>query len=175
MPQFCQTACCRKCGLIKNVNYSNMSNKKIIHDRFRGLAGFLCGYLSVERSKSENEDWKQDLASILRRYADIDNPLILTDCKKCKTTVELKWIEYEEEDNSGGYYYCPKCNTNYFDNKGNDPYTEMDEHEEMQEENRIEKEIERKLERASNCTCGAYQIIGMVEPIQTADCCCGAD
>jgi len=51
----------------------------------------------------------------------------------------------------------------------------MDEHEEMQEENRIEKELERKLERASNCTCGAYQIIGMVEPIQTADCCCGAD
>jgi len=152
-----------------------MSNKKIIHDRFRGLAGFLCGYLSVERSKSENEDWKQDLASILRRYADIDNPLILTDCKKCKTTVELKWIEYEEEDNSGGYYYCPKCNANYFDNKGNDAYTEMDEHEEMQEENRIEKELERKLERASNCTCGAYQIIGMVELIQTADCCCGAD
>lgn len=54
-------------------------------------------------------------------------------------------------------------------------YTEMDEHEEMQEENRIEKELERKLERASNCTCGAYQIIGMVELIQTADCCCGAD
>lgn len=151
-----------------------MSNKKEIHDRFRNLASFLCGYLSVEKEKRESEDWKQDLAVILRRYADIDNPLILTECKKCKTTVELNWLEYEEDDNSGGYYYCPKCNTNYFDNKGNDAYTEMDEYEEMKEEERIERQLQSQLERAASCTCGAYQIIGMVDPIQTADCCCGA-
>ena len=94
-----------------------MSNKEIIYDRFRGLAGFLCGYLSVDRDKCENEEWKHDLARILRRHADIDNPLILTECKKCKTTVELEWLEYDEDDNSGGYYY-PKCYANYFDNKG---------------------------------------------------------
>ena len=50
----------------------------------------------------------------------------------------------------------------------------MDEYQEMQEEDRIERQIESRLEMASSCTCGAYQIIGMVEPIQVADCCCGA-
>ena len=83
-----------------------MSNKKIIYDRFRSLAGF------PSHDKRESEDWKQDLAGILRRHADINNPIILTDCKKCKTTVELNWLEYEEDDNSGGYYYCPKCFAN---------------------------------------------------------------
>ena len=150
-----------------------MSNKEIIYDRFRGLAGFLCGYLSVDRDKCENEAWKQDLARILRRHADIDNPLILTECKKCKTTVELEWLEYDEDDNSGGYYYCPKCYANYFDNKGNDAWTEMDEYQEMQEEDRIERQIESRLEMASSCECGAYQIKGM-EVYQVADCCCGA-
>ena len=48
-----------------------MSNKEIIYDS-RGLAGFLCGYLSVDRDKCENEEWKQDLARILRRHADIE-------------------------------------------------------------------------------------------------------
>jgi len=138
------------------------------HDRFKNVALFLCGYLSYPNERVD------EVASIIRRYANLQEPYELCTCQKCKTEVELQWIEYEEEDNSGGYYYCPKCNANYFDHKGNDAYTEMDEHEEMQEENRIEKELERKLERASNCTCGAYQIIGMVEPIQTADCCCGA-
>ena len=30
---------------------------------------------------------------------------------------ELEWLEYDEDDNSGGYYYCPKCYANYLDNQ----------------------------------------------------------
>ena len=55
-----------------------------------------------------------------------------------------------------------------------DAWADEHEHEEMQEEERIEKQLESQLERAASCTRGAYQIIGMVEPIQVADCCCGA-
>ena len=66
-----------------------------------------------------------------------------------------------------------KCYANYFDNKGNDAWTEMDEYQEMQEEDRIERQIESRLEMASSCECGAYQIKGM-EVYQVADCCCGA-
>lgn len=151
-----------------------MQHKKEIYDRFRSLASFLCGYLNVDKVKSDSEDFKQDLALTLRRYADIENPITLANCLKCKTTVELTYLEYDEDDNNGGYYYCPKCNANYFDEKCKLPYKEMDIHEEMQEEERIDKQLESQLERAANCKCGAYQIIGMVEPIQTADCCCGA-
>ena len=60
-----------------------------------------------------------------------------------------------------------------FDNKGNDAWTEMDEYQEMQEEDRIERQIESRLEMASSRECGAYQIKGM-EVYQVADCCCGA-
>ena len=35
-----------------------------------------------------------------------------------------------------------------FDNKGNDAWTEMDEYQEMQEEDRIERQIESRLEMA---------------------------
>ena len=40
-----------------------MSNKEIIYDRFRGLAGFLCGYLSVDRDKCENEELETGFSS----------------------------------------------------------------------------------------------------------------
>ena len=40
----------------------------------------------------------------------------------------------------------------------------------MQEEDRIERQIESRLEMASSCECGAYQIKGM-EVYQVADSC----
>lgn len=72
------------------------------------------------------------------------------------------------------YYYCPKCYAHYLDALAKYPDTDLDAHFEKEEEERQEREWKSKMERAASCVCGAYQIIGHVDPVQVADCVCGA-
>lgn len=150
-----------------------MENQKYPYDRFRQLASFLCGYLSVPNEKSSDDRFIEDLARTIRRYANIEKPLHLSYCKKCNKDVELEFYEPDDEC-SEPHYYCPKCYSNYFDKNAKEPHKELDNWREDMEEDRQERELEYKLERAASCVCGAYQIIGHVDPVQVADCVCGA-
>ena len=55
------------------------------HDRFKNAALFLCGYLKY------SEDKVDDVASQIRRYAELDTPYELCTCQKCKQVVELQF------------------------------------------------------------------------------------
>ena len=60
--------------------------------------------------------------------------------------------------------FCPYCESEEFeDDDGRD--------EDFYQEQR-ERELE---ERASNCSCGAWQMAKNGEVIHVADCCCGAE
>lgn len=106
------------------------------HDRFKNAALFLCGYLSYSKEKVD------EVASIIRRYADLKEPYELCICQKCKTQVELKFYEGDEDECSYPHYYCPKCYANYYDKSGKENWKELDSHYEDIEERFRERQFE---------------------------------
>lgn len=106
------------------------------HDRFKNAALFICGYLSYSKEKVD------EVASIIRRYADLKEPYELCICQKCKTQVELKFYEGDEDECSYPHYYCPKCYANYYDKSGKENWKELDSHYEDIEERFRERQFE---------------------------------
>jgi hypothetical protein len=105
------------------------------HDRFKNAALFLCGYLKY------SEDKVDDVASIIRRYANFIEPYELCICQKCNEKVELQFYEGDEDECSYPHYYCPNsnCRANYYDKSGEESWKELDSHYEDIEERYIEQ------------------------------------
>ena len=101
-----------------------MNDKMKTHDRFRSAALFLCGYLKYP------EDRIDDVASIIRRHAALNEPYELCICQNCKDIVELEFYESDEHECSHAHYYCPNsnCKANYYDKYGKERWEELDEH-----------------------------------------------
>lgn len=106
------------------------------HDRFKNAALFLCGYLFYPKEKVD------EVAGIIRRYADLKEPYELCICQKCKTEVELQFYEGDEDECSYEHYYCPKCYANYYDKHGKESWKELDSHYEDIEERLRESKFE---------------------------------
>jgi hypothetical protein len=100
------------------------------HDRFKNAALFLCGYLSYPEERVD------EVASTIRRYANIKKPYELCTCQKCNTLVELQYYEGDDEECSYPHYYCPNsnCRANYYDKQGKERWDELDSHYEDIEE-----------------------------------------
>ena len=94
------------------------------HDRFKNAALFLCGYLSYPNERID------EVASIIRRYAALNEPYELCTCQKCKQVVELQFYEGDDEECSYPHYHCPNsnCRANYYDKSGKERWEELDEH-----------------------------------------------
>jgi hypothetical protein len=106
------------------------------HDRFKNAALFLCGYLSYPKEKVD------EVASIIRRYANFIEPYELCVCQKCNEKVELQFYEGDEDECSYPHYYCPKCRANYYDKNGEESWKELDSHYEDIEEKFKESQFE---------------------------------
>lgn len=100
------------------------------HDRFKNAALFLCGYLKY------SEDKVDDVASQIRRYAELDTPYELCICQKCKQVVELQFYEGDDEECSHPHYTCPssQCKAIYYDKSGKERWKELEAHYEDIEE-----------------------------------------
>ena len=107
------------------------------HDRFKNAALFLCGYLKYPEEKID------DVASQIRRYAELNEPYELCICQKCNKEVELQFYEGDDEECSYPHYYCPNssCRANYYDKSGKESWKELDSHYEDIEE-RYREQIE---------------------------------
>jgi len=94
------------------------------HDRFKNAALFLCGYLSYPNERID------EVASIIRRYAALNEPYELCTCQKCNQVVELEFYEGDDEECSHPHYHCPNsnCRANYYDKSGKERCEELDEH-----------------------------------------------
>ena len=119
------------------------------HDRFKNVALFLCGYLSYPNEKVD------EVASIIRRYANLKEPYELCTCQKCKTEVELQYYGGDEDECSYPHYYCPNsnCRANYYDKSGKESWKELDSHYEDIEENFRERQFDFDDDdwQSSNC------------------------
>lgn len=113
----------------KDVAQSNTASSLANpHDRFKKAAFFLCGYLKY------SEDKVDEVASIIRRYAALNEPYELCSCQKCKDIIELQFYKGDEDECSFEHYYCPKCRANYYDKSGKESWKELDSHYEDIEE-----------------------------------------
>lgn len=109
------------------------------HDRFKGTALFLCGYLKY------SEDKIDDVASQIRRYAELNEPYVLCTCQKCNKEVEL--VYFQDEDNEEPpHYHCPYsgCKACYNDKEGKHRWIDLENHyEDMEERYREQLENDR--------------------------------
>ena len=114
----------------------NCSNTNVVgsfvkpHDRFKNAALFLCGYLKYPKDKVD------DVASQIRRYAELDKPYELCTCQKCNQLVELQFYEGDDEECSHPHYTCPnsQCRAIYYDKAGKERWKELESHYEDIEE-----------------------------------------
>ncbi len=126
-----------------SINHSTATDGKPLvvgslvnpHDRFKNAALFLCGYLKY------SEDKVDDVASQIRRYAELDTAYELCTCQKCKQVVELQFYEGDDEDCSYPHYTCPssQCKAIYYDKSGKERWKELEAHYEDIEERYIEQ------------------------------------
>ena len=100
------------------------------HDRFKNAALFLCGYLSYPEQRID------EVASVIRRYAALNEPYELCTCQKCNTQVELRYYEGDEDECSHPHYTCPnsQCRAIYYDKSGKERWEELESHYEDIEE-----------------------------------------
>jgi len=114
----------------------NCSNTHVVgtlikpHDRFKNAALFLCGYLSYQEEKVD------EVASIIRRYAALNDPYELCTCQKCNQVVELEFYEGDDEECCYPHYTCPSsnCRAIYYDKSGKKRWKELENHYEDIEE-----------------------------------------
>ena len=74
--------------------------------------------------------------------------------------------DYYDDDDDDDY-----CGDDYYDDDDDDDYCGDDD----DDDDYFERQQEELQERASNCTCGAWQVSKTGEVYQVADCCCGAE
>ena len=100
------------------------------HDRFKNAALFLLGYLKY------SEDRVDEVASIIRRYAGLNEPYELCTCQKCKIQVELEFYKGDEDECSYPHYHCPNsnCRANYYDKSGKESWEELDSYYDLLQE-----------------------------------------
>lgn len=121
----------------ENLSVSpNCSNTHVVgsfvkpHDRFKNAALFLCGYLSYPEERVD------EVASVIRRYAALNEPYGLCTCQKCNKQVELRYYEGDEDECSYPHYTCPnsQCRAIYYDKSGKERWEELESHYEDIEE-----------------------------------------
>jgi hypothetical protein len=108
------------------------------HDRFKNAALFLCGYLKY------SEDKVDDVASVIRRYAALNEPYELCTCQKCNQVVELNFYEGDDEECSHPHYTCPysQCRAIYYDKFGKERWEELEYHYKKIEESFRERQFD---------------------------------
>lgn len=85
----------------------------------------------------------------------------MSNCRYCGEE-----LQFDAEKAHGICYACAEY---FMDDDEDDDFYDDDDYDDYEE-----RKIEELLDRCSECTCGAWQVIDG-KPTHVADCCCGAE
>ena len=88
------------------------------------------------RTYTKAQQEVDEVASVIRRYAALNEPYGLCTCQKCNKQVELRYYEGDEDECSYPHYTCPnsQCRAIYYDKSGKERWEELESHYEDIEE-----------------------------------------